>query len=276
VQKKRTTAYNNYSEGELNVMKVYDEAHKERLETDAIYRLEHEHKEKEKLRVENSRLQRLQEIQERDKHDYDNNQILRKMLRDKKRRQEALNITADRKGLGLKLLEITEEDKEMASKISFKRKYKPKSNHMSTSENVDNNNSNKTAQIDDYIAANAATIGNTNVSMSSKEEILSAKQKLKMQRLKVKNESIFKRKRKQTHEKTLRRANSNFTKVSRHIRSSLFKKQLDKKNTLSNLSAQYKSIYQNHNQNHNRSSMSSGIFGLNRRNGFGLCVLIIL
>ncbi|ETO03714.1 hypothetical protein RFI_33688 [Reticulomyxa filosa] len=86
--KKKASAYNNYTESELDLMKVYDEAHKERLQTDAIYKLEHEHKEHQKIRQEWTRIERLQEMQERDKHDYDNNQVLRKVLRLKKKKKK--------------------------------------------------------------------------------------------------------------------------------------------------------------------------------------------
>ena len=64
-----------------NVRNVLNESHKERMETDTLYRLENEELDKKKAMMEATRLERLSKLKEIDKNDYENNCKMRKLLR---------------------------------------------------------------------------------------------------------------------------------------------------------------------------------------------------
>ena len=64
-----------YSTADLEVIEIHDEAHKERMETDAIYRLQHQEEDKRKKRENALRLQALHRLQQREKDDDDNKRI---------------------------------------------------------------------------------------------------------------------------------------------------------------------------------------------------------
>ena len=76
-----------YSTDDLEIIDIKNEAHKERMELDPIYRLQHEEQDK-KNKLENAlRLKSLHQLQEREKNDYDNNCKLRKKFREKKKKK---------------------------------------------------------------------------------------------------------------------------------------------------------------------------------------------
>merc|ERR1719242_2345445 len=111
-----------YSTADLDVIEIHDEAHRERMETDPIYRLQHEEEDKRKKRENALRLQALHRLQQREKEEYDNNCKLRKQFRAKKKRKMELVQTAERKGIAIDLLEGNKEDEETARRVLLERK----------------------------------------------------------------------------------------------------------------------------------------------------------
>eukprot|EP01084_Bolivina_argentea_P181733 313823_1 len=74
-----------YSTDDLQLIDIKNDLHKEKMETDPIYRLQHQEIDK-KNKLENAlRIQSLYQLQERDKNDYENNSNLRKIFRNKKK-----------------------------------------------------------------------------------------------------------------------------------------------------------------------------------------------
>eukprot|EP01083_Nonionella_stella_P068038 180382_1 len=115
-----------YSTDDLELINVQSDAHKEKMETDPIYRLQHQEMDK-KHKLQNAlRLQALHSLQERDKNDYDNNCNLRRKLRAKKKRKQQLQKHADAKGFALPLLEFNEEDEQKAKHVQFKKEISAK------------------------------------------------------------------------------------------------------------------------------------------------------
>lgn len=111
-----------YSTADLEVIDIHNEAHKERMEMDPIYRLQHEEEDKRKKMENALRLQSLHQLQEREKADYDNNCKLRRQFRAKKKRKMEMVKAAQDKGLAIELLEGTKEDEDMAKRVEFKAK----------------------------------------------------------------------------------------------------------------------------------------------------------
>merc|ERR1712228_1158855 len=108
-----------YSTEDMELINIQSDAHKERMEMDPIYRLQHEEQDK-KNKLQNAlRLQSLHRLQQRDKNDYDNNCKLRKVFRAKKKRKLKLQKHASDKGLGIELLEMTKEDVIKAKAVKF-------------------------------------------------------------------------------------------------------------------------------------------------------------
>eukprot|EP01083_Nonionella_stella_P130929 397507_1 len=115
-----------YSTDDLELINVQSDAHKEKMETDPIYRLQHQEMDK-KHKLQNAlRLQALHSLQERDKNDYDNNCNLRRKLRAKKKQKQQLQKHADAKGFALPLLEFNEEDEQKAKHVQFKKEISAK------------------------------------------------------------------------------------------------------------------------------------------------------
>jgi len=109
-----------YSTADLEVIEIHNEVHKERMEMDPIYRLQHEEEDKRKKMENALRLQSLHRLQEREKADYDNNSKLRRQFRAKKKRKMEMVKAAEDKGLAIELLEGTKEDEEAAQRVEFK------------------------------------------------------------------------------------------------------------------------------------------------------------
>ncbi|KAM9493326.1 putative splicing factor YJU2B isoform 1-T2 [Clarias gariepinus] len=96
---------------------------KEKLETDAMYKLDHGGKDKEKLRAAIPTLSELQEHQASWKDDFVLNSSLRRKFRDEKKaiceEEEKDNATRKRMGLSIPLVPEKEEDKKLASLLTF-------------------------------------------------------------------------------------------------------------------------------------------------------------
>ncbi|MCJ8747532.1 hypothetical protein PDJAM_G00154630 [Pangasius djambal] len=96
---------------------------KEKLETDAMYKLDHGGKDKEKLRAAIPSLSELQEHQAGWKDDFELNRALRRKFRDEKKaiREEEEKDDAVKKRLGLSIPLVPEkdEDKKLASLLTF-------------------------------------------------------------------------------------------------------------------------------------------------------------
>ncbi|XP_062845849.1 probable splicing factor YJU2B isoform X2 [Trichomycterus rosablanca] len=96
---------------------------KEKLETDAMYKLDHGGKDKEKLRAAIPTLSELQEQQAGWKDDFQLNSTLRKKFRDEKKvmieEEEKDNAVRKRMNLSIPLLPEKEEDKKLASLLTF-------------------------------------------------------------------------------------------------------------------------------------------------------------
>uniref|UniRef100_A0A9J8CD56 Probable splicing factor YJU2B n=2 Tax=Cyprinus carpio TaxID=7962 RepID=A0A9J8CD56_CYPCA len=96
---------------------------KEKLETDAMYKLDHGGKDKEKLRAAIPSLNELQEHQSGWKDDFQLNSALRRKFRTEKKviaeEEEKDNAVRMRTGLSIPLLPEREEDKKLASLLTF-------------------------------------------------------------------------------------------------------------------------------------------------------------
>lgn len=96
---------------------------KEKLETDAMYKLDHGGKDKEKLRAAIPSLNELQEHQSGWKDDFQLNSALRRKFRTEKKliaeEEEKDNAVRLRTGLSIPLVPEREEDKKLASLLTF-------------------------------------------------------------------------------------------------------------------------------------------------------------
>ncbi|XP_030638404.1 putative splicing factor YJU2B [Chanos chanos] len=96
---------------------------KEKLETDAMYKLDHGGKDKEKLKAAIPSLSELQEHQAGWKDDFQLNSSLRRKFREEKKviaeEEEKDNAVRKRTGLSIALLPEKEEDKKLASLLTF-------------------------------------------------------------------------------------------------------------------------------------------------------------
>ncbi|KAI1886651.1 hypothetical protein AGOR_G00198000 [Albula goreensis] len=96
---------------------------KEKLETDAMYKLDHGGRDKEKLRTALPSLSELQEMQSSWKDDFQINSALRRKFRDEKKvmaeEEEKDNVVRKRTGLSIPLLPEKEEDKRLAALLTF-------------------------------------------------------------------------------------------------------------------------------------------------------------
>ncbi|MCI4393326.1 hypothetical protein PGIGA_G00156250 [Pangasianodon gigas] len=96
---------------------------KEKLETDAMYKLDHGGKDKEKLRAAIPSLSELQEHQAGWKDDFELNSSLRRKFRDEKKviceEEEKDNAVRKRLGLSIPLVPEKDEDKKLASLLTF-------------------------------------------------------------------------------------------------------------------------------------------------------------
>ncbi|KAI5629917.1 coiled-coil domain-containing protein 130-like, partial [Silurus asotus] len=96
---------------------------KEKLETDAMYKLDHGGKDKEKLRAAIPSLSELQDHQAGWKDDFEINSALRRKFRVEKKvmreEEEKDNATRKRLGLSIPLVPEKEEDKRLASLLTF-------------------------------------------------------------------------------------------------------------------------------------------------------------
>ncbi len=70
-----------YSAADTEVIELLSEAEKERMALDPIYRLENEERDKRKAREDALRITHLEDLQRRDRDDYANNSLLRKIAR---------------------------------------------------------------------------------------------------------------------------------------------------------------------------------------------------
>lgn len=100
-----------------------EHSEKEKLETDAMFKLDHGGKDKEKLRAAIPSLTELQEMQAGWKDDFDLNSHLRKKFRDEKKlmieKEEKDNAERKRLNITIPLVEEQEEDKRLASLLTF-------------------------------------------------------------------------------------------------------------------------------------------------------------
>uniref|UniRef100_A0A8B9KFX2 Probable splicing factor YJU2B n=1 Tax=Astyanax mexicanus TaxID=7994 RepID=A0A8B9KFX2_ASTMX len=100
-----------------------EHSEKEKLETDAMYKLDHGGKDKEKLRAAIPSLTDLQEHQAGWKDDFRLNSSLRRKFRDEKKaiseEEEKDNAVRKRLGLSIPLVPEKEEDKKLASLLTF-------------------------------------------------------------------------------------------------------------------------------------------------------------
>ncbi|XP_073700181.1 probable splicing factor YJU2B [Garra rufa] len=100
-----------------------EHSEKEKLETDAMYKLDHGGKDKEKLRAAIPSLNELQEQQSGWKDDFQLNSALRRKFRTEKKviaeEEEKDNAVRMRTGLSIPLLPEKEEDKKLASLLTF-------------------------------------------------------------------------------------------------------------------------------------------------------------
>ncbi|KAK2819586.1 hypothetical protein Q7C36_021232 [Tachysurus vachellii] len=96
---------------------------KEKLETDAMYKLDHGGKDKEKLRAAIPSLSELQEFQSGWKDDFQLNSSLRRKFREEKKaiceEEEKDNAMRKRMGLSIPLVPEKDEDKKLASLLTF-------------------------------------------------------------------------------------------------------------------------------------------------------------
>ncbi|KAL4648557.1 coiled-coil domain-containing protein 130 [Arapaima gigas] len=100
-----------------------EHSEKEKLETDPMYKLDHGGKDKDKLRAAIPTLSELQERQERWKDDFLLNSTLRRKFRDEKKaiaaKEQKDDEVRNRTGLSIPLVEEKEEDKRLASLLTF-------------------------------------------------------------------------------------------------------------------------------------------------------------
>ncbi|RXN35013.1 coiled-coil domain-containing protein 130 [Labeo rohita] len=100
-----------------------EHSEKEKLETDPMYKLDHGGKDKEKLRAAIPSLNELQEHQSGWKDDFQLNSALRRKFRTEKKviaeEEEKDNAVRMRTGLSIPLLPEKEEDKKLASLLTF-------------------------------------------------------------------------------------------------------------------------------------------------------------
>ncbi|XP_072527417.1 probable splicing factor YJU2B [Salminus brasiliensis] len=100
-----------------------EHSEKEKLETDAMYKLDHGGKDKEKLRAAIPSLSDLQEHQAGWKDDFQLNSSLRRRFREEKKtiseEEEKDNAVRKRLGLSIPLLPEKDEDKKLASLLTF-------------------------------------------------------------------------------------------------------------------------------------------------------------
>lgn len=100
-----------------------EHSEKEKLETDAMYKLDHGGKDKEKLRAAIPSLSDLQEHQAGWKDDFQLNSFLRRKFREEKKaiseEEEKDNAVRKRLGLSIPLVPEKEEDKKLASLLTF-------------------------------------------------------------------------------------------------------------------------------------------------------------
>ncbi|XP_036421118.1 coiled-coil domain-containing protein 130 homolog [Colossoma macropomum] len=100
-----------------------EHSEKEKLETDAMYKLDHGGKDKEKLRAAIPSLSELQDHQAGWKDDFQLNSALRRKFREEKKviaeEEEKDNVVRKRTGLAIPLLPEKEEDKKLASLLTF-------------------------------------------------------------------------------------------------------------------------------------------------------------
>ncbi|KAK3509969.1 hypothetical protein QTP70_023786, partial [Hemibagrus guttatus] len=96
---------------------------KEKLETDAMYKLDHGGKDKEKLRAAIPSLSEMQELQSAWKDDFELNSALRRKFRVEKKaiceEEEKDNAMRKRMGLSIPLVPEKDEDKKLASLLTF-------------------------------------------------------------------------------------------------------------------------------------------------------------
>ncbi|XP_052394152.1 probable splicing factor YJU2B [Carassius gibelio] len=100
-----------------------EHSEKEKLETDAMFKLDHGGKDKEKLRAAIPSLNELQEQQSGWKDDFQLNSVLRRKFRSEKKvmteEEEKDNAVRLRTGLSIPLLPEREEDKKLAALLTF-------------------------------------------------------------------------------------------------------------------------------------------------------------
>ncbi|XP_076841332.1 putative splicing factor YJU2B [Brachyhypopomus gauderio] len=100
-----------------------ERSEKEKLETDAMYKLDHGGKDKEKLRAAIPSLSELQEQQAGWKDDFQLNSALRRKFREEKKtiseEEEKDDAVRKRTGLSIPLLPEKEEDKKLASLLTY-------------------------------------------------------------------------------------------------------------------------------------------------------------
>uniref|UniRef100_A0A672MJZ2 Probable splicing factor YJU2B n=1 Tax=Sinocyclocheilus grahami TaxID=75366 RepID=A0A672MJZ2_SINGR len=100
-----------------------EHSEKEKLETDAMYKLDHGGKDKDKLRAAIPSLNELQEHQSGWKDDFQLNSALRRKFRTEKKviaeEEEKDNAVRMRTGLSIPLLPERQEDKKLASLLTF-------------------------------------------------------------------------------------------------------------------------------------------------------------
>lgn len=100
-----------------------EHSEKEKLETDAMYKLDHGGQDKEKLQAALPSLSELQEMQSSWKDDFQLNSALRRKFRVEKKvmaeEEEKDNVVRKRTGLAIPLLPEREEDKRLAALLTF-------------------------------------------------------------------------------------------------------------------------------------------------------------
>ncbi|XP_057181834.1 probable splicing factor YJU2B [Triplophysa rosa] len=100
-----------------------EHSEKEKLETDAMYKLDHGGKDKEKLRAAIPSLTELQDYQASWKNDFQLNSTLRRKFRNEKKviaeEEEKDNVVRARTGLSIPLVPEREEDKKLASLLTL-------------------------------------------------------------------------------------------------------------------------------------------------------------
>ncbi|KAJ8263846.1 hypothetical protein GJAV_G00142000 [Gymnothorax javanicus] len=100
-----------------------EHSEKEKLETDAMYKLDHGGRDQEKLRAALPSLSELQEMQSSWKDDFLLNSALRRKFRDEKKElaedEERDNVVRKRTGLSIPLLPEREEDRRLAALLTF-------------------------------------------------------------------------------------------------------------------------------------------------------------